>query len=176
MIQTKSDSYQTHSTKLAHASRDRRNRVETDSGEFEYVPTFPSRSPARTTFHNLPTKFWKLQHGRGHTYDDRGKTTVRNDYTGIRCKTILQQCEFPEWARKEAVNRIFKENLQGFSRHYAGSDGACIAFALLCMHDSSSSAKNGYRAKRAAEVIPGLNSDDIDNLIEHAFRKYGGES
>jgi hypothetical protein len=44
------------------------------------------------------------------------------------------------------------------------------------MHDNLSSAQNCYHAERAAEVIPSLDSDDISNLIDYAFRKFGGEN
>jgi hypothetical protein len=34
-----------------------------------------------------------------------------------------------------ATSRVIHEDLTGFSRHYAGADGACIGFALLELYD-----------------------------------------
>ncbi|MFB6234920.1 MAG: hypothetical protein ABEH81_00725 [Halopenitus sp.] len=158
-----------------HVSDDRRDRIETDSGEYEFVPTFPARSPARTTFHGLRRQLWRLQHGRGHAFDDVGKTTARNDYTFRRCSSILQQCEVPKWVEAVAIQRTLTENLQGFSRHYEGADGACIGFALLAQYDDPEEAKMSYIADRAPSVVPGIRYDDVMNLIDYVFDKYGGE-
>jgi hypothetical protein len=119
---------------------------------------------------------WKLHHGRGHAWDDVGKETARDDYTRKRCKTILQQCEVPDWAESWAVSQIFSKNLNGFNRHYAGSDGACIGFALVSMYDSSDDAEGTFFARRAAEVIVEFEAEDIRNLLDYTFRKYGGEN
>jgi hypothetical protein len=92
------------------------------------------------------------------------------------CDSILQQCEIPEIDKAVAINRVFNENLQGFSRYYDGAYGACIGFALLSMYDDSEEAKDSYFAKRASEVSPELDSHGVSKLIDYVFRKYGDES
>ncbi|MFB6161137.1 MAG: hypothetical protein ABEJ61_08175 [Haloferacaceae archaeon] len=159
-----------------HVSRDRRDRIETDSGEYGFVPAFPSQSPARTTFYGLRRQLWRLHHARGHAYDDVGKTTVRNDYTARRCSAILQHCEVPDWAESVAIQRTLSEDLRGFNSHYAGTDGACIGFALLTCYDDPEKAQASHIAERAPSVVPGLHEDDVSGLTEYVFRQYGGES
>lgn len=169
-----------------HASRQRRGRFETDDGEYGFVPAFPALSQARTTFHVVDLdiideekqrrwdRLWRLQHNRGHTWDESTKTTVRTDATYRRCTAILQQCEVPDWCEKAAVSRVIHKDLTGFSRHYAGADGACIGFALLELYDEPSVARESFFACRAADVIPGLDSGDIDGLVDYVFREHGG--
>lgn len=164
-------------------SQDRRTQAERDQGVFDYVPAFPSQSPARTTFHDPDDpddrrweRLWRFQHGRGHAWDGSGKTTARNDYTARRCKAILQQCEVPKWAESYAVDRVFRVNLNGFSRYYAGTDGACVGFALTALYDGPETAKQSFHAKRVPDVVPGLDADDVRGLVDYVFRKYGGEA
>jgi len=171
-----------------HVSRKRWSRLETDKREWDFVPAFPAMSQARTTFHVVEledvdvekerrwNRMWRLQHNRGHTWDDSAKTTARADATYRRCAAILQQCQVPDWSENVAVSRVTREDLTGFSRHYAGADGACIGFALLELYDDPSVARQSFFACRAADVIPGLDSDDIDGLVDYVFRKYGGAS
>ena len=174
----------TFGTQPTHASRNRRSRIETDSGEYEFVPAFPVLSAARTTFHATDVernewrweRLWCLHHNRGHAWDDHAKTTARNDATHRRRAAILQQCDVPEWGERVATSRVIHEDLTGFSRHYAGADGACIGFALLELYDDPDEARESFFAHRAADVIPGLDSDDVDGLVDYVFRKYRGAS
>lgn len=172
----------TYGTTLTHASRTRRGRVETDEGEYVFVPAFPVMSKARTTFHASEAdgderrwgRLWCLQHNRGHTWDDHAKTTARNDATYRRCAAILQHCEVPEWAENAATTRVVQNELRGFSRHYAGADGACVGFALLELYDGADEARQSLHAEQAADVVPELSSDDIGRLIDYVFREYAG--
>jgi hypothetical protein len=66
-----------------------------------------------------------------------------------------------------------KENLRGFNGHYAGSDGACLGFALVHQCSTPSAAKRSY----VAEKVRTSNFEfDVEALIDYVFRKYGGES
>lgn len=169
-----------------HVSRRRRGSLETDKGEWDFVPAFPTVSEARTTFHAEDIddrkkerrweRLWRLHHNRGHAWDDYGKTTVRNDATFRRCTAILQQCEVPNWSENVATSRVIYEDITGFSRHYAGADGACIGFALLELYDDPNEARESFFAHRASDVIPGLDTEDVDGLVDYVFRKYGGSS
>jgi hypothetical protein len=158
---------------MQHASRDRQWRVETDSTELSVVPGFPANSSARTTFYGLRRRLWKFQHDRGHAWDDRGKETVRNHYTAIRSEAILQQCEVPKWAESVAVGRLFSTDTRGFNRHYGGTDGACIGFALIELYDSPEKAQESYVANLASSVVPKLDPAGVSGLIEYVFKKYG---
>lgn len=170
-----------------HVSRKRHDWLETDKGEWDFVPTFPAVSQARTTFHVVDledideederrwNRLWCLQHNRGHTWDKTAKTTVRADTTYRRCTAILQQCEIPDWSENVATSRVLHEDLTGFSRHYAGADGACIGFALLELYDTPDEAQESFYANRASNVIPDLDAEDMDGLIDYVFRKYRGD-
>lgn len=133
------------------AGRPSRNRLQTikmDLQAYQHVPAFPAHIPARTTFHGRGRRQWCLQHGRGHAYDATGKTTARNDYTARRCRAILQQCYVPEWIQSKVISRVLHKNLNGFSRHYAGADGACVGFALLALYETQAEAKQSYVGDR----------------------------
>jgi hypothetical protein len=64
------------------------------------------------------------------------------------------------------------EDLHGFSRHYAGTDGACVGFVLLQMFENSVEAKDSWVAKRAVDAVPKFDSDTVRDLIDYVFRKY----
>ena len=146
-------------------------------------------SAARTTFyvrdiHPIKRRrrqqfdrLWKLQNNRGHTYekDSPAKTVARKDAVWKRCDAILQSCEVPSWAKSWALEKVLNRNLSGFSRHYAGADGACVGFALLALCENPTDAKKTWIADAAHDVVPGLDEDEIASLIEFVFRKYDGD-
>lgn len=117
---------------------------------------------------------WKYQTGRGHTWDGDpyDKNIVRRDAQWKRCDAILQQCGVKEWERKRALNWIVSEELQGFSSHYAGADGACVGFALLVLFKAAEEAKRSWVAEQAAEVVPEFDSETVSKLVDYVFRKY----
>jgi len=148
-----------------------------------------SVSAARTTFYvrdiipinrrrrQLFNRLWRLQNNRGHTYeeDSPAKTVARKDAVWKRCDAILQSCEVPEWAKTWALEQVLNRNLNSFSRHYAGADGACVGFALLVFCESPTDAKETWIADAAPKAVPGLDEDEIESLVEFVFRKYGGD-
>lgn len=133
----------------------------------------PTRQSRRSQFNRL----WKLQTGRGHTYeeDSPGKNAARNDAVWKRCDAILQSCEVPSWAKNWALEQILNRNLNSFSRHYAGADGACVGFVLLALCENPTDAKETWIADAAHDAVPGLDENKIESLIEFVFRKYGGD-
>lgn len=148
-------------------------------------------SNARTTFYvedlsvksprvlNRYNEIWKLQMNRRHTWEDdpTRKTIVRDEAILKRCDALLQCCETPKWARKIALSKVHSTCLNGFNRHYKGTDGACLGFALLAMCDSPEEAKETLVAKRAAIRLPleGMDREFVDRLINYVFRKYGDD-
>lgn len=119
-------------------------------------------------------RLWRYQTGRGHTWEDnpKQKNIVRNDATWKRCDAILQSCEVSKWAKSQALKMTISQDLQGFSRHYAGSDGACIRFVLKLMYDSTERAKDSWVAKKAVSVVPEFDQKTVYNLVEYVFTKY----
>lgn len=150
--------------------------VDSNQGVTSFRTTFrvfdidSKRQKLRKRFDQL----WKLQTGRRHTWEDDNyrKTVVRNDATWKRCDAILQSLETPDWVRETALRRTVSTNIQGFSRYYSGSDGACVGFALVSMFDSTKDAKSSWIAYKAAEVVPGFDQDTIENLIDYTFDNY----
>lgn len=148
-------------------------------------------SSARTTFYPREisienhrrrkrlNRMWKRQMGLGHIWvdDSDRKTLVRQKYTLQRCDVILQQCYVPKWIRTPVLSRIHQTNLNGFSRHYKGADGACIGFTLLMMCTNPEEAKATIIANRAPSVIPDPDFDEetVEKVIDYVFRKYGRE-
>lgn len=139
----------------------------------------------RTTFHShdidadkkdrrrLFDRLWKYQTGRGHTWEDNSKRKqiVRNDATWKRCDAILQSCEVSDCEKDQALRMTISKDLQGFSSHYAGSDGACIGFALKLMYESSDQAKDSWVAEKAANAVPEFDQETVNNLVDYVFRK-----
>lgn len=140
----------------------------------------------RTTFHSLDIdadkkdrrrlfdRLWKYQTGRGHTWENNSKQKqiVRNDATWKRCDAILQSCEATNWEKDQALRMTISQDLQGFSRHYAGADGACIGFVLKLMYESSDEAKDSWVAEKAANIVPEFDPETVNNLVNYVFRKY----
>jgi hypothetical protein len=175
------------------AQKDRNNRAEGkvlfshadayyDSHERHIAPA-SKVTGHRTTFHSydidhdnqeqrkLFDRLWKYQVGRGHTWEER-ENIVRKDEIWKRCDAILQSCEAHEWEREIALRMTISEDLQGFSRHYAGTDGACVGFALLQMFESTEEAEDSWVAKKAADAVPKFDSSTVKDLVDYVFRKY----
>ena len=139
----------------------------------------------RTTFHphdidadkkdrrRLFDRLWKYQTGRGHTWEDNSKQkqVVRNDATWKRCDAILQSCDVSNCEKDQALRMTISKDLQGFSSHYAGSDGACIGFALQLMFESTEQAKDSWVAEKAANAVPEFDQETVNNLVDYVFRK-----
>lgn len=129
-----------------------------------------SRQERRDLFDQL----WRLQTGRGHTWEDDKfqKTFVRRNAMWKRCDAILQSCETPEWVRKVALRKTLSRDLQSFCRYYSGADGACVGFALKSMFDHKEEAKSSWIASRAADAIPSFDQSTVESLIDLVFEKY----
>lgn len=136
-------------------------------------------SPARTTLRSKdadsahPTDFdkmWSYQMGRRQTYESsRNKHAVRDDATWKLCDAVLQQCEVPSWERHGALRQVLNRNLNGFSGHYAGADGACVGFALMELCDSPEAAKDCWVADQAVEVLPDFDREKVEALISYVY-------
>jgi hypothetical protein len=169
---------------LNHASRKRRRRLGTDRTAFERILGVPDLTPARTFFDPLDARsdiwYWKkLRQYHLNTrraWDEYSKYTLRDSAIYGRARAILQSCAVPKWAGKIAAKQTVNRNLNGFSRHYQGVDGACIGFALLLLYDAPADAKESYIVDFASSEIPDLDEEDLKGLVDYVFRKYGGES
>lgn len=142
-------------------------------------------SSARTTFRSYeadssnPTDFdklWKYQMGRKQTYENsRNNNAVRDDATWKLCDAVLQQCDVPDQERYTAIRNVLRRDLQGFSRHYSGADGACVGFALMELCDCPEAAEDCWVADRAVDVLPDFDRQTVEALISYVFddeRKY----
>lgn len=176
------------------ARKDRNNRAESNV-LFSHADSHTDRherhvTPAskitgyRTTFRSydidpddqegrdLFDRLWKLQVGRGHTWESKQKNVVRMDAIWKRCDAILQYCEVPELEREVALGMTISRDLNGFCRHYKGADGACIGFVLFEMFDDPDLAKGSWVAQRAVDAVPEFERETVHNLIDYVFRKY----
>jgi len=152
-----------------------------DKYQYDYYPSFPACSPARTTFYATDAeewdkrgkfaRLWKLQHGRGHTYEDWDGQRIRPEtvFTYRRARVILSQAGVRKQLRESVARRVVRENLTGFSRHYQGLDGAAIGFAALYQYATKEIAMNSYLVDKAEELL-GI---DGEQLIDYVWRKYG---
>lgn len=147
-----------------------------------------SPSSARTTFYprdiergcrfrdrrKLFDRMWKRQWDRGQK-EVGDNNLVRREAKLQRCDAILQWCEVRDVARKYALGQVRIQDLRGYSRHYSGADGACIGFALYEMYSNREEAVESYVADRAVEALPGLDTDNVTNLIDYTFRRQNDE-
>ena len=88
-----------------------------------------------------------------------------------RAHAILSQAGVIDPFKKWAAQKAMQENLQGFSRHYEGIDGAVLGFATLCKYDDVEMAKNSYLVDEAEEML----GVDGEKLVDYVWRKYGGD-
>ena len=146
--------------------------------DFQGDRIFPSCSTARTTFYareawdnNQYKTLFKLHHGRGHTWEGWDGQRVRQEDIGDyqRSSAILSQTVSDAFVKRQARSRVMRENLQGFSRHYAGLDGATLGFATLYKYDDVEEALDSHFVDVAEEMF-GI---DGENLVEYVWRKYG---
>lgn len=147
-----------------------------------------SPSSARTTFYprdieqrvqfrdrrTLFNRLWKWQWDRGQT-EAGDNNIVRKDARLRHCDSILQQCEVHRWARRFALKQVRVQNIKGYNSHYSGADGACVGFAAYRMYSNKQDAIDSYVARRAADVLPGLDKSGVDNLIDYTFRRQNNE-
>lgn len=161
-----------HAVLFSHARPPCASRGVIPKGIKRHRTTFRSNdAESRQDFFN---RVWKYQVGRGHSWENnvQQKNIVRDDATWKRCDAILQSCEVPELERESALRTTLSRDLQGFSGHYKGADGACIGFALVELFGSPEEAKESWVAERAADTVPEFNHDTVENLIDYVFRKY----
>lgn len=164
---------------IDRASDQRRTAIAREREMLEYQPSKPPASPARTTWltwdaperrHRKLDRLHRLQHGRGHTYEDfdgqRVHQSTADQY--IRCDALLQQCKVNDPAKSWALKKVMTEDLRGFSGHYEGADGAAIGFALLAQYDDPEVAKTSHIADAAESIL----SIDTDALVKYMFRKW----
>lgn len=161
--------------------------IQKDKHQYTYASSFPSCTKARTTFWSWEgdkqdefNTFFKLQHGRQHPVEcqpneysegwDGQKIRQENVFKYDRADTILSQAGVFESIRKQATQKVMKEDLQGFSRYYEGIDGAALGFATLYKYDDLETANDSYLVDVAEEMF------DINGakLVEYVWRKYGG--
>ena len=149
-----------------------------DSHEYDYQENFPKYTPAKTGFYAyeagdkevLFNRLWKLQHGRGHTYEGWEQRVRPEDSADFsRASAILSQLDIENSGA--ARQRVMNECVNGFNRHYSGFDGACVGFALLYENETVEEAKNSHLLEKAGEMIDA----DCERLAEYVFRKYGGD-
>lgn len=160
-----------------------------DKYQYDFDPSFPARSPARSTFYARDVRFigdkskrfdsrehkferlFPLQHGRRHTYEDWGRQKIRpeNVFTYRRACVLLSQAEVSDQVRNLVLAKVMTESLVGFNRYYQGIDGATLGFAALYQYEDIEEAKGSY-IKTVAE---NLLECDTDALIEYVWKKYG---
>lgn len=151
--------------------------VQKDKYQYDFQPSFPATSPARTTFYAREAddeqkfdRLFALQHGRGHTYEGWVGQRVRqeDEFTHRRALVILSQADITGWVRDKTIWRLTTENLSGFSRYYEGIDGACLGFATLYLYPALDEALESYLVDTAEELI----EVDGEKLLKYVWGKY----
>jgi len=159
-----------------------------DKWYLHHRPSFPPCTSARTTLHARDADdedrfnlLFCLHHGRQHPAErrpngysegwDGQKVRQENVADFCRAHAILSQAGVIDPFKKWAAQKAMQENLQGFSRHYEGIDGAVLGFATLCKYDDVEMAKNSYLVDEAEEML----GVDGEKLVDYVWRKYGGD-
>ena len=156
--------------------------VQKDKHQWAFNPSFPGTSTARTTFYAREAppesskpwdQFWRLQHGRGHTYEDWNGQRVRpaDRFNYRRACIILSRANVGGVHRKEALRRVMQEDLNGFNVYYAGVWGAALGFAAYSRFKSPDDAKASYIVDVADEVL----NIDGTALIDYVWRTSEGD-
>lgn len=162
--------------------------VQKDKWRQNHRPSYPACTSARTTFwagdvenEEKFNRFHRLHHGRQHPAErrpngysegwDGQKVRQENVEAYCRARVVLSQAGITGYWLRRIANRVVRENLNGFSRHYRGAIGAALGFAMLEMYDDVTEAKDSKLSEVASEKY------DLNNkkLAEYVFRKYGGE-
>lgn len=159
----------------------------------EDEPGFPTPSPAETTFYSDDVtvspllgkrwdsrshkfaRLWKLQHGRGHTFEDwDGSHRIRPDNRAQhhRARIVLARAEVTGPYRDAAMQKVMTENINGFNRYYRGVIGAALGFAALYRYETLDKATDSRLAEIAEETF----DVEADRLFEYVWRKYGGDN
>jgi hypothetical protein len=166
--------------------RDKQAYTEDESG-------FPTPTHAETTFYEKDVneesllgkrwdsqshkfnQLWRLQHGRGHTYEDWGDShRIRSDDEAQyrRARLVLARADVADQYRDAALQKVMTENLNGFNRYYRGVIGAALGFAALDRYETVGEATDGYLADVAEEQF----DVDAEALFEYVWSKYRGDS
>ena len=78
------------------------------------------------------------------------------------------------FVKRQSRRQVMREDLQGFSRYYAGLDGAAIGFATLYKYDDVEEAKTSHLVDWAEEMLERDGEKlDGEKLVEYVWRKYG---
>lgn len=162
--------------------------IQKDKGYLYHRPSYPACTSARTTFwakeaddQEQYNVFFRLQHGRQHPAErrpngysegwDGQKVRPENVWKFYRANIILSQANVNGAIKESAVQKLMSENLQGFSRHYEGIDGAAIGLATLYKYDNKAAAKDSYLVDEAEQML----GVDGKMLVDYVWRKYGGD-
>jgi hypothetical protein len=181
-------------TEARDAGSKQREALVRDKGAYtEDEPGFPTPSPAETTFYDDDVttaplsgkrwesrshkfdRLWKLQHGRGHTFEDwddshRIRPDDRAQYH--RARIVLARAGVADQFRDAAVQKVMTENINGFNRYYRGVIGAALGFAALYRYETLDEAIDS----RLAEIAGKTFDVDAERLLEYVWRKYGGDN
>lgn len=119
-------------------------------------------------------RFFRLQHGFGHTYEGWEKSQrVRiedlDDYR--RTKVLLSQIELAGNYHDLVLRTVSNVDLRRFNRHYQGIDGAVIGLALRVSYDDKQEANSSYHASYAKEIL----DVDVEKLINYVWKKFDGD-
>lgn len=171
-------------------SKQREALVRDKEAYTEDEPGFPTPSPAETTFYDDDVtaahlsgkrwesrshkfaRLWKLQHGRGHTFeewDDSHRIRPDDRAQYHRALIVLARAEVADPFRDAAVQKVMTENINGFNRYYKGVIGAALGFAALYRYDTVTEASKSYLAEVAEETF----DIDAERLFEYVWSKYG---
>jgi hypothetical protein len=161
-------------------------QLEKDKHIYEFQPTLPSQSKARTTFYGREAddteqfdKLFNLQHNRQHpdsrefeNWSESWKYRVRQAdvFKYRRACTLLSQANVTGIAREQVLHRVMTENLNGFSRYYAGIDGATLGFASIFVFDKKDDVKESVIFE-TAEATPDINAEKLFNYVWRKYRR-----
>jgi len=162
--------------------------IQKDKWRLSYRPSYPAHTSARTTLWARQADdeeqfevLFLLQHGRQHPAErqadgysegwDGQKVRQEDVFKFCRSHVILSQAGVAGPVKDWTVQKVMRENLNGFSRYYEGIDGAALGFATLYKYDDVEMAKESYIVDEAEEMF----GVDGEKLVDYVWRKYGDD-
>lgn len=106
----------------------------------------------------------------------RQKTSTRRSEKLGRCDARLQELGVPEHIRNTARRKVLFRNLNNFSRHHDGIDGAILGYALIELGADADEFLNSKWGDRFEDYVAEQDEIgfEIADLADYMFRNYGG--
>jgi hypothetical protein len=130
-----------------------------------------NHSPSWTAWGYFPDdrRIWRTEIGLRDGVKDT-KAVLRRMMTAKRARALCSQMELTGPKQDHVVSRVLNTNLQGFSRHYQGLDGATVGFSFQERFPTVDEALDSQFTVDAASLLH--NDTDVIKLLKYVYDNY----